>query len=48
MTLAELGGGNRPLDLVAFEKEGKTRLLIAETPTIGPMISPLKSLGYWP
>ena len=31
VTLAELGGGNRPLDLVAFEKEGKTRLLIANS-----------------
>ena len=30
-TLAELGGGNRPLDMIAFEKEGKKRILIANS-----------------
>ncbi len=30
-TLAELGGGNRPLDMIAFEKEGKRRVLIANS-----------------
>jgi hypothetical protein len=30
-TLAELGGGNRPLDMIAFEKEGQRRLLIANS-----------------
>jgi hypothetical protein len=30
-TLAELGGGNRPLDMVAFTKEGQRRLLIANS-----------------
>jgi hypothetical protein len=30
-TLAELGGGNRPLDMVAFVKEGKRRVLIANS-----------------
>ena len=30
-TLAELGGGNRPLDMITFEKEGKRRLLIANS-----------------
>jgi hypothetical protein len=30
-TLAELGGGNRPLDMVEFEKEGKRRVLIANS-----------------
>lgn len=30
-TLAELGGGNRPLDMVAFTKEGQRRVLIANS-----------------
>lgn len=30
-TLAELGGGNRPLDMIAFTKEGKRRVLIANS-----------------
>lgn len=30
-TLAELGGGNRPLDMVAFSKEGQRRVLIANS-----------------
>jgi hypothetical protein len=30
-TLAELGGGNRPLDMIAFTKEGQRRLLIANS-----------------
>lgn len=30
-TLAELGGGNRPVDMIAFEKEGKRRVLIANS-----------------
>jgi hypothetical protein len=30
-TLAELGGGNRPLDMIAFAKEGQRRLLIANS-----------------
>ena len=30
-TLAELGGGNRPLDMVAFAKEGQRRVLIANS-----------------
>lgn len=31
VTLAELGGGNRPLDMIAFEKGGKRRVLIANS-----------------
>ena len=30
-TLAELGGGNRPLDMIAFTKDGQRRLLIANS-----------------
>lgn len=30
-TLAELGGGNRPLDMIAFTKEGQRRVLIANS-----------------
>ena len=30
-TLAELGGGNRPLDMIAFSKEGQRRVLIANS-----------------
>jgi len=30
-TVAELGGGNRPIDIVAYEKEGKSWLLIANS-----------------
>lgn len=30
-TLAELGGGNRPLDMIAFAKEGQRRVLIANS-----------------
>jgi hypothetical protein len=30
-TLAELGGGNRPLDMIAFTKEGQRRMLIANS-----------------
>lgn len=30
-TLAELGGGNRPLDMVAFAKEGQRRVVIANS-----------------
>ncbi|HEV7767063.1 MAG TPA: hypothetical protein VGQ76_18830 [Thermoanaerobaculia bacterium] len=30
-TLAELGGGNRPLDMVSFTKEGQRRVLIANS-----------------
>jgi hypothetical protein len=30
-TLAELGGGNRPLDMITFEKDGKRRVLIANS-----------------
>ncbi|HXE58344.1 MAG TPA: hypothetical protein VNK43_10110 [Gemmatimonadales bacterium] len=28
-TVAELGGGNRPVDMIAFERDGKRRILIA-------------------
>jgi hypothetical protein len=30
-TLAELGGGNRPLDMIAFVKDGQRRVLIANS-----------------
>jgi len=30
-TLAELGGGNRPLDMIAYQKEGKDYILIANS-----------------
>lgn len=30
-TLAELGGGNRPLDMISFAREGKQRVLIANS-----------------
>ena len=30
-TLAELGGGNRPLDMIAFTKDGQRRVLIANS-----------------
>lgn len=30
-TLAELGGGNRPLDMISFAKEGQRRVLIANS-----------------
>src|SRR5262249_9320204 len=30
-TLAELGGGNRPLDMIAFQKKGKDYVLIANS-----------------
>ncbi|MDP9190401.1 MAG: hypothetical protein M3P06_01700 [Acidobacteriota bacterium] len=30
-TMAELGGGNRPLDMIAFTKEGQRRLVIANS-----------------
>jgi len=30
-TLAELGGGNRPLDMIAFAKDGQRRVLIANS-----------------
>jgi hypothetical protein len=31
VTLAELGGGNRPLDMIAFQKDGKDYVLIANS-----------------
>ena len=31
VTLAELGGGNRPVDMVAFQRDGKDRILIANS-----------------
>lgn len=31
VTLAELGGGNRPLDMIAYKKEGKDYVLIANS-----------------
>ncbi|HTE31753.1 MAG TPA: hypothetical protein VK666_15335 [Chryseolinea sp.] len=31
ITLAELGGGNRPLDMIAYKKEGKDFVLIANS-----------------
>ncbi len=30
-TIAELGGGNRPLDMISFQRDGKTRVLIANS-----------------
>jgi hypothetical protein len=30
-TLAELGGGNHPLDMIAFERDGKQRVLISNS-----------------
>ena len=30
-TVAELGFGNTPLDIISFERDGKTRILIANT-----------------
>ena len=30
-TLAELGGGNRPLDMISFQRDGKERVLIANS-----------------
>ena len=31
MTVAELGGGNRPLDMVAYKKDGKDYVMIANS-----------------
>ena len=31
ITLAELGGGNRPVDMIAYKKEGKDYVLIANS-----------------
>ncbi len=30
-TVAEIGGGNRPIDVVAYEKEGRSYLLVANS-----------------